>query len=63
MNAGNRYASLNMPHLDKSSEPDQYSTLALLEGLALMQAFSKISREEDRLRIIALAERLSKTGT
>jgi hypothetical protein len=48
--------------LHKSSRPDRFSTLLLLEGFELVQAFSKIPTRENRQKVIDLAKRLSTNG-
>jgi hypothetical protein len=62
MDAEESYSNSTISDLDISSGTDRFSTLALLEGLELMQAFSKIKRERVRQKIIALAKRLSTSG-
>jgi hypothetical protein len=63
MDAEESYSNSTMSDFDMSSGTDRFSTLALLEGLELMEAFSKIKREKVRQEIIALAKRLSTSGT
>jgi hypothetical protein len=62
MDAEESYSNSTISDLDISSGTDRFSTLALLEGLELMQAFSKIERAQDREKLIALAKRLSTGG-
>jgi hypothetical protein len=45
--------------LDKLPEADRPATPALVDGLRLIKAYLKIKREEDRQRVIDLANRLS----
>jgi hypothetical protein len=63
MDAEESHGNSIVSDFDISSGTDQFSTPALLEGLALMEAFSKIKRENVRQEIIALAKRLSASGT
>jgi hypothetical protein len=63
MDAEESYSNSTLSDLDISSGADRLGTLALLEGLELMEAFSKIKREKVRQEIIALARRLSTIGT
>jgi hypothetical protein len=60
MDAEDSYRNSTMS--DISSGTDRFSALTLLEGLELMEAFSKIKREKVRQEIIALAKRLSTSG-
>jgi hypothetical protein len=59
VDAEESYVTLNISSLDKLFGEDRSSTLTVHEGLELIRAFAKIEREEDRLRIIELAKRLS----
>ena len=63
MDAEESCSNSTMPDFDISSGTDRFSTLALLEGFELLEAFSKIKREKVRQEIIALAKRLSTSGT
>jgi hypothetical protein len=63
MDAEESYSNSTLSDLDISSGTDRLGTLALLEGLELMEAFSKIKRQKVRQEIIALARRLSTSGT
>jgi hypothetical protein len=63
MDAEEGHGDSTMPGFDISSRTDRFSTPAFLERSELMQAFSKIKREKVRQEIIALAKRLSTTGT
>jgi hypothetical protein len=62
MDAEESHGSSTMSGFDISSGTDRCSTPALLEGLELMAAFSKIKRDKVRQEIIALAKRLSSSG-
>jgi hypothetical protein len=63
MDAEESYSNSTMLGFDISSRTDRVGTLVLLEGVELMEAFSKIKREKVRQEIIALAKRLSTSGT
>jgi hypothetical protein len=63
MDAEESHGNSTVSDFDISSGTDQFSTPALLEGLELMEAFSKIKCDKVRQEIIALAKRLSTTGT
>jgi hypothetical protein len=52
----------NALRVHKSPQPDRSSTLLLLEGFELVQAFSKIGARENRQKVIDLAKRLSTTS-
>jgi hypothetical protein len=63
MDAEKSHGDSTMSGFDISSGTDRYSAPTLLEGSELMEAFSKIKRDKVRQEIIALAKRLSTTGT
>jgi hypothetical protein len=63
MDTEERHGNSTMSDFGISSGNDRFSTLALFEGSELMEAFSKIKRDKVRQEIIALAKRLSTSGT
>ena len=63
MDAEESHCNSTMSGFDISSGTDRFSPPTLLEGSELMEAFSKIKRDKVRQEIIALAKRLSISGT
>jgi hypothetical protein len=62
MDAGKNHGNSTVSDFDILSGTVRFSTPIFLEGMELLEAFSKIKRETVRQEIIALARRLSTRG-